>query len=177
MATRESENPVQFDELYRDLILDHYRNPRNQGILEEASAVAEGVNPNCGDELRLGITVENGIVQEVRFVGQGCSISQASSSMMTQQIRGHSLHEIKEVASKVQQMLTNDDFNVDEDSVEIGDLESLQGVAKFPVRVKCALLAWKVLEQALGDTIKDQSTNESIIQTRTIETTKGRKGR
>ena len=167
--SQEAKNPVQFDDLYRELILDHYRKPRNQGDLEEATATAEGLNPSCGDELRLGIVVADGKVEDVRFVGQGCSISQASSSMMTEQVRGRSLEEVRAIAAKVQQMLTEEGFDVDADAVEIGDLEALQGVARFPVRVKCALLAWKVLEQALAQATGGELSGDPEIPTRVAE--------
>ena len=166
MENQEARNPIKFDELYRELILDHYRSPRNQGDLEEATAAAEGMNPSCGDELRLSIHVEDGAVQEIAFVGQGCSISQASSSMMTEQVRGRTLDEVHAIDAKVQQMLTDESFDVDADAVEIGDLEALQGVARFPVRIKCALLAWKVLEQALAEATGGEISGDSEIQTR-----------
>ena len=172
MANREGAHPVHFDELYRELILDHYRSPRNQGELAKATAAAEGMNPSCGDELRLGVVIADDTVQDVRFVGQGCSISQASSSMMTEQIRGRSLDAVGAIADKIQRMLTVDGFDVDADAVEIGDLEALQGVARFPVRVKCALLAWKVLAQALATATGREVADDTEIQTRAIQPVK-----
>ena len=172
MANREVEHPIHFDELYRELILDHYRSPRNQGELVKATAAAEGMNPSCGDELRLGILIAGNSVQDVRFVGQGCSISQASSSMMTEQIRGRSLDAVRAIADKIQHMLTDNGFDVDADAVEIGDLEALQGVARFPVRVKCALLAWKVLAQALAEATDSEVADDTEIQTRSIQPAK-----
>ena len=172
MANREAEHPVHFDELYRELILDHYRSPRNQGDLANATAAAAGMNPSCGDELHLGILFADNTVQDIRFVGQGCSISQASSSMMTEQIRGRSVDAVYAIADKIQQMLTDDAFDVDADAVEIGDLEALQGVARFPVRVKCALLAWKVLAQALAEATGSEAADDTDIQTRVIQPAK-----
>ena len=166
MASRESQNAVHFDELYRDLILDHYRNPRNRGTLEDAGVVVEGFNPSCGDEitvaLRLSSAASNGSrgetsVGAVRFGGQGCSISQSSASMLTQEIAGRPVGEVRALSRAVQEMLTDEGFDVD--STDVGDLEALSGVARFPVRVKCALLAWKVLDQALRE-LAGPSPNE-----------------
>ena len=145
----EAQNPVDFDDLYRDLILDHYRRPRHKGALETATVAAEGLNPSCGDEIRVELQVEDGKLVDIAFSGMGCSISQASASMMAGESEERPLAEIDQLSRDVQEMLTHEEFDVD--SVEIGDLESLQGVAKFPVRIKCALLAWKVLDMALAE--------------------------
>jgi nitrogen fixation NifU-like protein len=166
MPSQESQNTVQFDDLYRDLILDHYRNPRNKGVLDDAGVVVEGFNPSCGDEISLGLRRSDGSVDAVRFSGQGCSISQSSASMLAEQIEGRPLDEIRELSRTVQQMLADENFDVD--AVDLGDLEALQGVARFPVRIKCALLAWKVLDQAL-DKITGAASNsgdDTDIQTR-----------
>ncbi len=134
----------QFDELYREIILDHYRRPRNHGALSDATQRLEGVNPVCGDEIHLDLRVADGRIQEVAFDGVGCSISQSSASMMTESVRGHTLDEAAKLEKLFQAML----MDGAEPDPAIGDLEAFQGVAKFPVRVKCALLAWKVLEGA-----------------------------
>lgn len=145
----EAQNPVDFDDLYRDLILDHYRRPRHKGALEAATVAAEGLNPSCGDEIRVELQVEDGKLVEIAFSGMGCSISQASASMMAGESESRPLVEIDQLSRDVQEMLTHEEFDVD--AVEIGDLESLRGVARFPVRIKCALLAWKVLNMALAE--------------------------
>lgn len=135
----------QFDELYREVILDHYRRPRNAGSLEAPTHQAEGLNPICGDEVQLDLTVEGDVICEMAFRGQGCSISQSSASMMTERIRGGTIAE----ARRVMQLFEAQLVESAEPDPALGDLEALQGVAKFPVRVKCALLCWKVLREAL----------------------------
>ena len=139
---------VELDELYREIILDHYRNPRNRGSLDQPSATSEGDNPLCGDEMRIDLAIRDGRVSDVRFVAKGCSISQASASMMTEAIKGRSLEEVESLFEMFKGMM----YGTDEVDVEaLGDLEALQGVRKFPVRVKCATLAWNTLEQALEE--------------------------
>lgn len=135
----------QFDDLFREIILDHYRKPRNRGELPGATYRLEGVNPVCGDEIHLDLEIGDDVLRDVKFDGQGCSISQSSASMMTDRIRGRSLDEAEDVLQKFKAMMV-DGAVPDRD---LGDLEALEGVAKFPVRVKCALLAWNVLQQGL----------------------------
>jgi nitrogen fixation NifU-like protein len=134
------------DDLYRELILDHYRHPRNRGELENPTAKVDGYNPVCGDEVEVDLLFEDDVIQDVAFTGRGCSISQASTSMMTDAIKGHSKAEARELLAAFKRMMTEPEA---EPAAELGDLEALQGVAKFPVRVKCATLAWNVLEQGL----------------------------
>jgi nitrogen fixation NifU-like protein len=144
---------VELDELYREIILDHYRNPRNRGSLDQPSATSEGDNPLCGDEMRIDLAIRDGRVSDVRFVAKGCSISQASASMMTEAIKGRSLEEVESLFEMFKGMM----YGTDEVDVEaLGDLEALQGVRKFPVRVKCATLAWNTLEEALEEFNKGQ---------------------
>lgn len=144
---------VSIEELYREVILDHYRNPRNRGTLEHADAHAEGNNPLCGDELAIDLRFEDDRVADVAIHGQGCSISQASASMMSQAIKGRTISEITELTAKFKAMMNIDEapagFDPDRPGSKLGDLEALQGVRKFPVRVKCANLAWTTLEEAL----------------------------
>lgn len=140
-------NPVSLtDELYREIILDHYKSPRNRGRLESPSAAAQGNNPLCGDEVEVALTLDGGRVREVTFAGQGCSISQASASMMTDAIKGRDLAHAERVIAAFKTMMTGDG-TIDEDL--LGDLEALHGVKKFPVRVKCATLAWNTLQEAM----------------------------
>jgi nitrogen fixation NifU-like protein len=136
----------QLDDLYRELILDHYRHPRHKGELEEATAKAEGFNPLCGDEISVDVSVHDGVIKGVAFRGRGCSISQASASMMTESVTGRTKAEAIELLNSFKRMMMEPEKDLDP---ELGDLEAFQGVAKFPVRVKCATLAWHVLEEGL----------------------------
>jgi nitrogen fixation NifU-like protein len=136
----------ELDELYRELILDHYRNPRNRVPLESPAVVAEGYNPLCGDEVELRLNIEGDVISDVSFTGRGCSISQASGSMMTEAIKGKTVAQVRALAALFTRMMTDPDFVPEED---VGDLEALQGVAKYPVRVKCATLAWHALQDGL----------------------------
>ena len=147
----------QLDELYREVILDHYRNPRRRGSLSGEHLHADGTNPSCGDEFSVDIRIEDGIVTDAAMKGQGCSISQASGSMMMEAIVGMSVDDIQDLTQKFKVMMTieegEDPLDPDRPGSALGDLEALQGVRKFPVRIKCAGLAWTTLEDAL-----DQST-------------------
>lgn len=135
------------EELYREIILDHYRRPRNRAeALDGETCSAEGANPLCGDQVRVAVRLEGDRLAEVAFGGSGCSISQASASMMTQAVRGHTVAEARAAAAAFQQMMLTGEPPAE----DLGDVEALQGVAKFPARVKCASLAWKTLEQALA---------------------------
>ena len=138
------------EDLYREIILDHYRTPRNRGELDAPAVSAEGHNPLCGDEIRIFVDVQDGIVTDVRFNGSGCSISQRSASMMTSAIKGKPVDQVKAIVKKFKSMMTvdEDESPVDE-SLNLGDLEALQGVVKFPVRIKCATLGWNTLLDAL----------------------------
>lgn len=149
------------EDLYREVILDHYRNPRNRGHLDSPTASAEGVNPMCGDELTIEVVLSDGVVSDVAVNGQGCSISQASASMMTEAIKGKTREEIDELVSKFRTMMSIDESE-DGDASEVldperpgatlGDIEALQGVRQYPVRIKCASLGWNTLLEALGGT-------------------------
>lgn len=134
-----------FDDLYRELILEHYKKPRNHGPIPTASIHVEGVNPVCGDEIHIDMNVDDGVIKDIGFWGAGCSISQSSASMMTDRLKGRPASEAKDVMSEVRAMLI-DGAPAGND---LGDLEALEGVAKLPVRVKCALLCWNVLDQGL----------------------------
>ena len=147
------------EDLYREIILDHYRNPRNRGELPAPPAHVEtGFNPLCGDEITLYLQIEDGRVADVKLGGQGCSISQSSASMMSTAVKGRSVEEARAVIRKFKSMMSIHESKLDgsaaelEDTdadVKLGDLEALQGVVKFPVRIKCATLAWNTLSQAL----------------------------
>ena len=144
------------EELYREVILDHYRNPRNRGHLDAPTATAQGVNPLCGDEINLELTLDDDVVTAVAVEGQGCSISQSSASMMSEAIKGKTRQEIEELVQKFRTMMSLDesvDVGLDPErpGSVLGDLEALQGVRQYPVRIKCASLGWNTLLEALGD--------------------------
>ena len=143
------------EELYREVILDHYRNPRNRGRLDSPDATAQGVNPMCGDDINIQLKFSDGLVNEVAVEGQGCSISQSSASMMTEAIKGKTRDEIDELVSKFRTMMSldeSDDPGLDPErpGSVLGDIEALQGVRKYPVRIKCASLGWNTLLEALN---------------------------
>ena len=144
------------EDLYREIILDHYRTPRNRGELETPAISAEGHNPLCGDEIRIFIDVKDGLISDVRFNGSGCSISQSSASMMTTAVKGKPVDQVRAIVKRFKQMMTIDEdenSSIDE-SINLGDLEALQGVVKFPVRIKCATLGWNTLLDALVESGK-----------------------
>src|SRR5689334_12164558 len=132
--------------LYQEMILDHYRRPRNKGTMENADASVEMKNPLCGDEIALQVVFDGDQVSDVKFSGRGCSISQASASMMTQLLKGKTIAEIDSLRGRFRDLMLG---NVDGTNEELGSLRALSGVARFPARVKCALLAWNALESAL----------------------------
>ena len=136
--------------LYQQLILDHYRNPRNKGDLPEKTVEIHMANPVCGDEIRLQLRVENDRILDARHVGHGCSISQAAVSMMTNLIKGKELSEAEALARRFTDMMHGDEEPARDK--EMGDLRALQGVSKFPVRIKCALLAFDALQEAIKKT-------------------------
>ncbi len=147
---------MSLEDLYREVILDHYRNPRNKGRLDDPDAVAEGVNPLCGDEITIELAFDDGRVSGIGVSGQGCSISQASASMMTEAIKGKTRDEIATLTQRFRDMMSLDgevDVGIDPErpGAVLGDLEALQGVRKYPVRIKCASLGWNVLMDALGE--------------------------
>jgi nitrogen fixation NifU-like protein len=149
------------EDLYREIILDHYRNPRNRGELPVPPAhKVEGFNPLCGDEIVIYLDVEDGRVADVRISGQGCSISQSSASMMSAAVKGKTLDETRAVVRAFKAMMSIHESALDgadaelpegDGDVKLGDLEALRGVVKFPVRIKCATLSWNTLTQGLDE--------------------------
>ena len=147
------------EDLYKEIVIDHYRSPRNRGELETPPAQhAEGLNPLCGDEVHVYVQVEDDVITDVAIGGQGCSISQASASMMSAAIKGKSLAEVGELSTAVKSMMSIHEQSLEDDDsgvlpeppdVELGDLEALKGVVKYPVRIKCATLGWNTLAEAL----------------------------
>jgi nitrogen fixation NifU-like protein len=139
---------MQLDELYQEIILDHLKRPRNHGELTDPTGRARGDNPSCGDEVEVQVRVNaDGVIEDIRFQGQGCAISQASASLMTTRVKGKTRDEALELQSAFQQMLTGPEA---EPPKLLGDARMLRGVRKFPQRVKCATLAWQALKQALS---------------------------
>lgn len=148
------------EDLYREIILDHYRSPRNRGELPEPPAHrVEGFNPLCGDEVVVYVQVEDGKLADIRIAGQGCSISQSSASLMSAAVKGKSLAEIRELIGTFKAMMSIHearlgDGEADAEAVDLsalGELAALQGVVKFPVRIKCATLGWNTLAQGLEE--------------------------
>jgi nitrogen fixation protein NifU and related proteins len=138
------------DTLYRQVIMDHYKHPRNRGVIEDDSLTINMNNPTCGDRIQLTLKVENDLVVDAKFEGEGCSISMSSASMMTQAIKGKPIDEALKLANHFSDMVQGKDIEIDED-LDLGDIEALQGVCKFPARIKCATLAWKAMEKALHE--------------------------
>jgi nitrogen fixation NifU-like protein len=150
------------EDLYREIILDHYRNPRNRGELSTPPALrVEGFNPLCGDEIIVYLIVTDGVVSDLRIGGQGCSISQSSASMMSAAVKGKTVPEARATIRAFKAMMSiheqrldgsdEDDAAAAAPDVKLGDLEALQGVVKFPVRIKCATLSWNTLAQGLDE--------------------------
>ncbi len=149
------------DDLYREVILDHYRNPRRRGRLNHDAVHAEGTNPSCGDSFSVDVLFGDGVIADIATQGEGCSISQASGSMMADAVVGLSFEEARDLAVRFKAMMsitaegtgagaTGGPVDPDRPGAALGDLEALQGVRKFPVRIRCADLAWVTLEDALA---------------------------
>jgi nitrogen fixation NifU-like protein len=151
------QSELELDELYRELILDHYKRPRHRDRLSDADVVAEGFNPLCGDEIEMELNFDGPRLAAIGVRGRGCSISQASASMMSELVEGKNVDEIRRLTGEFKQMLTDPEASVPE---ELGDLEALQGVARFAVRVKCATLAW----HTLGDGIDQHEHGDGAVR-------------
>lgn len=136
------------DELYKEIILDHYKQPRNKRELPGAALTCSANNPLCGDEITVYANVDDGAISEIAFTGAGCSISQSSASMMTEAVAGKPVEEARQLASDFREMMAGE---LDPDEDEFGDLVALKGVVKYPIRIKCAVLAWDTLQDALDD--------------------------
>ncbi len=139
---------LSLEELYKEVILDHYRAPRNKGRLDPHDVALERNNPLCGDEIELFLRFDGDTVEGVAFEGKGCSISQASTSMMTEKVKGLSAKDAGELAESIKRMMAGEE---DGDADALGDLISLKGVVKYPVRIKCALLGWNTLLEGLAE--------------------------
>ncbi len=136
---------MSLDSLYQETILDHAHSPRNQGTLDGPKVAIHQENPSCGDQIDLQVLVDDGRVKALRFTGRGCAISQASASLMTLAVEGKTLEDAHRIIGEFRDMIVEGELND-----ELGDLEALSGVRKFPVRVKCAMLAWNALEKLIS---------------------------
>ena len=149
----------ELEELYQQVLLDHSKRPRNFGEITEGAVHVHGDNPSCGDEIHLHVRFgEDGKVEDLKFTGMGCAISQASASMMTLKLKGKSREEATEMLHSFHDLVTKD---VPEPPKQLGDLRLMQGVRKFPQRVKCAMLAWRAFEQALAEVPHEGETRIS----------------
>ncbi|WP_223068492.1 Fe-S cluster assembly sulfur transfer protein SufU [Paenibacillus caui] len=136
---------MQLDDLYRRVIMDHYKNPRNRGTFGDDAVTVNLNNPTCGDRISLQLIVENGIVKDARYTGEGCSISMSSASMMTDAVKGKTVQEALELADRFSTMMKGGEAQFD----DYEDIEALSGVSKFPARIKCATLAWNALKKGI----------------------------
>ncbi|EHB68063.1 MULTISPECIES: Fe-S cluster assembly sulfur transfer protein SufU [Paenibacillus] len=136
---------MQLDDLYRRVIMDHYKNPRNRGKFEDDAVTVDLNNPTCGDRISLQLKVENGVVADAKYTGEGCSISMSSASMMTDAVKGKSLEEALSLADRFSSLMQGEDVEFE----EYEDIEALSGVNKFPARIKCATLAWNALRKGI----------------------------
>ena len=138
-------NQINLDTLYRQVIMDHYKNPRNNGVLDDSLTIDMN-NPTCGDRIRLTLDLDGDVVKDAKFEGEGCSISMSSASMMTQAIKGKTLEQALKLSEIFSDMMLGKEYEGD---IDLGDIEALQGVTKFPARIKCATLAWKAMEKGV----------------------------
>ena len=145
------------DELYRETILDHYHNPRHRGQLDAPAVKVEGINPLCGDELTLYLTVTDGKIEDVKLEAKGCSINMASGSMMSELVHGQTIEDARKVIDTFKHMMLDKNATVALPE-ELEDLEALQGVKKYPVRIKCALLPWNTLLEGIESANGKQAT-------------------
>ena len=143
----------QLDELYREVILDHFKNSSHHGEIPDAQIKVNGANPLCGDEITFYMKLNHGRIEQVRFQGRGCAISQAAASMLAAQLEHRTVAETTKVVETMKALMQGQD---PDPSVDLGDLESLAGVRKFPVRVKCAALSWNIVEQGLLDAARSR---------------------
>jgi nitrogen fixation NifU-like protein len=153
----------ELEELYQEVILDHSRRPRNFGELPDASVKVHGDNPACGDEIHLAVKFDgNGGLEEIKFTGHGCAISQASASLMTTKLKGKSRADVERMLRAFHDLVTSEENDAPKN---LGDLQVMRGVRKFPQRVKCAMLPWRAVEQALRQSVGEAtvSTEEPMV--------------
>jgi len=140
---------MSLDDLYRRVILEHYQKPKNRGRIEDGAITIDLNNPTCGDKISLQMRIEDNRVQDAKFLGEGCSISLASASMMTEAVKGLTVEESLELVDLFSRMMQGEEVDLEKFPLE--DIEALTGVAKFPARIKCATLAWKALEKGMNE--------------------------
>ncbi|MNW56544.1 NifU-like protein [compost metagenome] len=140
---------MQLDDLYRRVIMDHYKNPRNKGKFDDGAVTVDLNNPTCGDRITLQLKVEDGIVKDARYTGEGCSISMSSASMMTEIVKGRTYEEALDMANRFSLLMQGQ--SVDFEDYDYEDIEALSGVCKFPARIKCATLAWNALKKGIDE--------------------------
>ncbi len=138
---------MSLNDLFTEIILDHYQHPHNHGLIPNATLSSRGFNESCGDDIQISVLIKDGVIADAKFSGAGCSISQASASIMTDLVKGKTVEDAKQIASRFYEMVKGTEGDYGE---EMGDAISLQGVSRFPVRVKCATLAWHTLEESLS---------------------------
>ncbi len=144
---------MQLDDLYRRVIMDHYQRPRNRGRIENEALTVDLNNPTCGDRISLQMKLQNGKIEEAKFEGDGCSISMASASMMTETVKGLKVKQALQLVDLFSDMMQGSEVDLEQFPLE--DIEALMGVAKFPARIKCATLAWKAMEKGLKNEYKE----------------------
>lgn len=143
---------MQLDDLYRRVIMDHYKNPRNRGTFDNEAVTVNLNNPTCGDRISLQLLLKDGIVQEAKYTGEGCSISMSSASMMTEAVKGKTMEQALDIANRFSSLMKGEEVDFD----DYEDLEALSGVNKFPARIKCATLAWNALRKGIDEENKVQ---------------------
>lgn len=146
---------MSLNDLYRRVIMDHYQRPRNRGTIENGTVSIDLNNPTCGDRITLQMSIEAGKIKEAKFMGEGCSISLASASMMTEAVKGLELQDALELVKLFSKMMQGEEIDVERFPLE--DIEALTGVSQFPARIKCATLAWKALEKGIQEHQKKQA--------------------
>ena len=147
----------QLDELYREVILDHFKNSAHHGEISDAQIKVSGANPLCGDEMVFHLKLGAGRIEQARFSGKGCAISQAAASMLAAQMEHKAITDVTKIIETMKGLMQGQD---PDPSLDLGDLESLAGVRKFPVRVKCAALSWNIIEQGLAEFQKSEIRNQ-----------------
>ena len=155
------------DDMYREIILDHFRSPRGKKPLENSTIESDGMNPSCGDEITLQVEMDNDVLKDVHVNCRGCAISVASGSMLAESVKGKSFEEVEKLAESVRKMLKGETTEIPD---EFGDLDALKGVRQFPVRVKCALLAWVTLVEGMRK-YRNGADGKTVVSTEDPEVT------
>ena len=150
------------DDMYREIILDHYRSPRGKKPVDNADFSSGGQNPSCGDEIEVDVQMENDILKDIHVNCRGCAISVASGSILAETVKGKPFSEVQKIAEAVRKILKGEDVKLDE---ELEDVDALKGVRKFPVRIKCALLAWITLIEGLKNYENGSKTEKPVVST------------